>query len=324
MLKSSKSHRVVRRNRRPCQDGEFGREEMLAAKTSLKDLLAKPDLLLLHAVYDGFTVRMVERFGYPAAFLSGAALSESRLGRPDVGLMGMDEALAACRRLSACSNLALLADGDTGSGNAVNVYHLVQAFEDAGAAGIMIEDQVWPKRCGHMQGKSVIDADEMVQKVRAAAAARRNPHFVVKARTDAFTTHGLEETNRRLNLYADAGADLLLADALSTESDIAAVVKGVSAPLCVNMGFGLRQRSTTQLISAKRMNELGVRAVMYGRMLSASALQGLNNSLNAFKQSLREQVVTERPELLFSFEELNDLMDLESIRDLEKRFSGAA
>ncbi len=290
-------------------------------RKTLKALLAEPDVVLLHAVYDGFTVRMVERFGYPAAFLSGAALSESRLGFPDVGLMRVDETLAACRRLSTCSNLALLADADTGFGNAVTVYHLVREFEDAGAAGIMIEDQVWPKRCGHMQGKSVIDADEMAQKVRAAAAARRNPDFVVKARTDAFATHGLDEAIRRLNLYADAGADLLLADALAKESDIAAVAKTVNKPLCVNMGFGLRQRSTTQLISVKRMKEMGVRAVMYGRMLSASALQGLNNSLEAFEKSRGEEVVTERPELLFSFEQLNELMDLRSINDLEKRFT---
>lgn len=290
-------------------------------RTSLKSLLAEPDVLLLHAVYDGFTVRMVERFGYRAAFLSGAALSESRLGFPDVGLMRVDETLAACRRLSTCSNLALLADADTGFGNAVTVYHLVREFEDAGAAGIMIEDQVWPKRCGHMQGKSVIDADEMVQKVRAAAAARRNPDFVVKARTDAFATHGLEEAIRRLNLYADAGADLLLADALAKESDIAAAAKAVSKPLCVNMGFGLRQRSTTQLISVKRMKAMGVQAVIYGRMLSASALQGVKNSLEAFEQSRHEEVVTERPELLFSFEQLNELMDLRSVVDLEKRFT---
>jgi len=293
-------------------------------RKSLKALLAGPEPLLLHAVYDGFTVRMIERFGYPAAFLSGAALSESRLGFPDVGLMRVDETLDACRRLSTCSNLALLADADTGFGNAVTVYHLTREFEDAGAAGLMIEDQVWPKRCGHMQGKSVIDADEMVQKVRAAADARRNPDFVVKARTDAFATHGLEEAIRRLNLYADAGADLLLADALAAESDIAAAAKAVKKPLCVNMGFGIRQRSTTQLISVKRMKALGVRAVMYGRMLSASALQGLNNSLEAFERSREEEVVTERPELLFSFERLNELMDLKSVVALEKRFTTPA
>lgn len=295
----------------------MGRE----TRVSLKTLLAEPEPLLLHAIYDGFTARMVERFGYRAAFLSGAALSESRLGFPDVGLLRVDETLDACRRLANCTNLAILADADTGFGNAVTVYHLVREFEDAGAAGIMIEDQVWPKRCGHMQGKSVISSDEMEQKVRAAAAARRNPEFVVKARTDAFATHGLDEAIRRLNQYADAGADLLLADALATEADIEKVAKSVSKPLCVNMGFGLRQRSTTQLISVPRMKELGVRAVMYGRMLSASALQGLNNSLEALEKSKHELTVTERPELLFSFEQLNELMDLGSIRELENRFA---
>ena len=199
----------------------------------------------------------------------------------------------------------------------------MREFEDAGAAGIMIEDQVWPKRCGHMQGKSVVDADEMVQKVRAAVAARRNPDFVIKARTDAFATHGLEEAIRRLKLYTEAGADLLLADALASEADIAIVAKAVTAPLCVNMGFGIRQRSTTQLISVKRLKALGVPVVLYGRMLSASALQGLSNGLEAFAQSQKEDVVTERPELLFSFGALNELMDLQSINDLEKRFAGA-
>ena len=212
-------------------------------------------------------------------------------------------------------------DADTGFGNAVTVFHLIREFEDAGAAGFMIEDQMWPKRCGHMLGKSVIDADEMVQKVRAAAAGRRNPDFIIKARTDAFATHGLEEAIRRLNLYAAAGADLLLADALAKESDIEAVAKSVSKPLCVNMGFGLRQRSTTQLISMKRMKALGVHAVMYGRMLSASALQGLKNSLEAFVRTVDDDVVSERPDLLFSFEELNELMGLRSILALEKQFT---
>jgi 2-methylisocitrate lyase-like PEP mutase family enzyme len=290
-------------------------------RPSLKAMLSERDPVLLHAVYDGFTVKMVERYGYRAAFLSGAALSESRLGLPDVGLMGVEETLAACRHLTACSNVALLADGDTGNGNAVNVFHLVRAFEDAGAAGIMIEDQQWPKRCGHMAGKSVVDAEEMVQKVRAAVAARRNPEFVVKARTDAFATHGLDETVSRLRQYSEAGADLLLADAIASEDDIRAIVKSVPVPLCVNMGFGLRQRGTTPLMSINRMKELGVKAIMYGRMMSASALQGLKSSLEAFDRSRHEEKVVERPELMFSFDELNDLMNLKSIRDLEKQFT---
>jgi 2-methylisocitrate lyase-like PEP mutase family enzyme len=286
----------------------------------LKKLIHDPDPLLLHAVYDGFTVRLLEKFGYQAGFISGAALSESNLGRPDVGLMGMEENLSACRRLANCCNLALLADGDTGYGNAVNVYHMVKAFEQAGVAGIMIEDQQWPKRCGHMKGKSVVAPEELVEKIQAAVEARTDPDFVIKARTDSFTTHGLDEAIRRLNMYKEAGADLFLADALATEQDISTAVKNVTGPLCVNMGFGIRTRSTTQLISAKRLKALGVSTIMYGRMLSASAIQGLKNSLEAFEKSLDEDVVTQRPDLLVSFEELNSLMGLDDVSALEQKF----
>ncbi|GAA4334431.1 isocitrate lyase/PEP mutase family protein [Pigmentiphaga soli] len=289
----------------------------------LKALIHAPEILILHAVYDGFTVRLIEKYGYQAGFLSGAALSESMLGKPDVGLMGMEENLTACRRLAAACNLTLLADGDTGYGNAVNVYHMIQKFEQAGVGGIMIEDQSWPKRCGHMQGKSVVSAEEMVEKVRAAVAARKDQDFVIKARTDAFGTHGLDEAIRRLNLYAEAGADLLLADALATEEDIKTVVANVSKPLCVNMGFAIRKRSTTALISAKRLQDLGVSVVMFGRMLSASALQGLKNSLEALAAQRDSDEVVERPDLLVSFEELNDLMGLKAINQLEKQFATA-
>lgn len=286
----------------------------------LKKLIHDPDPLLLHAVYDGFTVRLLEKYGYQAAFISGAALSESNLGQPDVGLMGMEENLSACRRLANCCNLALLADCDTGYGNAVNVYHMTKAFEQAGVAGIMIEDQQWPKRCGHMAGKSVVAPEELVEKIQAAVEARKDPNFVIKARTDSFTTHGLDEAIRRLNMYKEAGADLFLADALATEADIATAAKNVAGPLCINMGFGIRTRSTTQLISAKRLKELGASTIMYGRMLSASAIQGLKNSLEAFEKTLNEDVVTQRPDLLVSFEELNGLMGLDSVKTLEQKF----
>jgi 2-methylisocitrate lyase-like PEP mutase family enzyme len=235
--------------------------------------------------------------------------------------MGLEENLSACRRLASCCNLALLADCDTGYGNALNVFHMVRAMEEAGVAGVMIEDQVWPKRCGHMAGKAVVPAGDLVEKIHAAREARRDPDFVIKARTDSFGTHGLDEAVRRLNLYAEAGADLLLADALASEKDIALVTKSVPAPLCVNMGFGLRTRSTTPLISAKRLEAMGVAVAMYGRMLSASAIQGLKNALSAFEKSLEEDVVTERPELLVSFDELNELMGLPELRKLEQKFA---
>ena len=245
----------------------------------LRRMIEAPEILVLPGVFDGFSTRLVENFGYKAAFITGSGVSESRLGQPDVGIMGLEENVAAARTMTACSSLLLLADADTGYGNAVNVYHTVRAFERAGCAGVMLEDQVWPKRCGHMRGKEVIPAEEMVQKIRAAAEARVDPDFVIKSRTDVLATHGVDEAIRRLNLYAGAGADLLFADAAMTTEDISAIARNVSKPLCVNMGFGIRQRSTTPLLSAAQLQALGVAVVIYPRMLTACALQGMQNGL---------------------------------------------
>src|SRR3954471_13996918 len=202
-----------------------------SAGKRLKALIAAPEILVLPGVFDGFSTRLVSHAGYSAAFITGSGVSESRLGQSDVGIMGLDENVAAARAIALCSDLMLLADADTGYGNPVNVWHTVRAFERAGVAGLMLEDQVWPKRCGHMKGKEVISAEEMVQKIRAAADARIDPDFVIKSWTDVLATHGLDEAIRRLNLYAEAGADLLFADAATSVPDIQALAKNVTKPL---------------------------------------------------------------------------------------------
>src|SRR4051794_27337158 len=276
----------------------------------LKALIEAPQILVLPGVFDGFSTRLVRHAGYTAAFVTGSGVSESRLGQVDVGLMGLEENVAAARAMTACSDLLLLADADTGYGNAVNVWHTVRAFERAGVAGIMLEDQVWPKRCGHMKGKEVISADEMVQKIRAARAACSDPDFVIKSRTDVLATHGLQEAIRRLNLYAEAGADLLFADAALSIDDIGALARGVQKPLSVNMGFGIRQRSTTPLLSAAQLQDLGVAAVIYPRMLTACALRGMQNGLALLQESLASGKPVDRPDALSSFEELNAIMGM--------------
>ena len=286
----------------------------------LRRLIHAPEILALPGVFDGFSTRLVQRAGYKAAFITGSGVSEARLGQPDVGLMGLEENVAAARAIAACSDLALLADGDTGYGNAVNVYHTVRAFERAGVAGVMLEDQVWPKRCGHMKGKEVISAEEMVEKIRAAASARSDPDFVIKSRTDVLATHGVAEAIRRLNLYADSGADLLFADAALSSEDIGTIARNVSKPLSVNMGFGIRQRSTTPLLSAAQLQALGVAVVIYPRLLTACALRGMENGLAHLRQSLDTGEVVDRPEALVSFEELNAIMGMSHIEDLERRF----
>ena len=290
----------------------------------MRALLAQPGIMIAPGVYDGFSLRLVEQMGYKTAAISGAALSESNLGWADVGIMGYAENLRASSALAAISAIPLSADGDTGYGNALNVYFTVQGFERAGLACLLIEDQVWPKRCGHMEGKQVISAEEGAEKIRAAAAARRDPDFVIKARTDATAILGVPEAIRRLNLYAEAGADLLFADALLTAEDIATVARNVCKPLTVNMGFGIRQRPTTPLLSARQLEDMGVKAVSYPRMLTAAAIQGMKNALAVLGQSITEERVIDRPDLLVPFGELNELMGIGQLKALERRFAAPA
>jgi 2-methylisocitrate lyase-like PEP mutase family enzyme len=247
-------------------------------------------------------------------------VSESRLGVPDVGVAGLTEQLGAARDIARCVDIPVLADADTGYGNAVNVHYAVQAFEQAAVAGVMIEDQTWPKRCGHLAGKELIPAEEMVGKVAAAVAARTDDEFVIMARTDAAGPLGIDAAVERANLYATAGADLLFADALLTEADIATFARETAGPVAVNMGFALRRRSTTPLLSAASLEELGVAVMIAPRMLTAAAVRGMESALEALSRSVQTREVVEREDLLVSFETLIDLMGFDEIQRLERQF----
>lgn len=293
----------------------------MASKAKLlRDLINAKNILVLPGIFDGFSARLVPRAGFKAAFITGGGVSEASLGWADLGVMGFEENVRVCRALVGCCDLPLLADGDTGYGNAMNVHFTVKGFERAGVAGIMFEDQVAPKRCGHLAGKQVISLEEAAEKIRAAVDAREDSDFIIKARTDTLATHGLSEVILRLNTYAEAGADLLFADALLAVSDIETVVRNVSRPVCVNMGFGIRQRSTTPLLSAKQLEDLGVAVVIYPRLLTAAAIQGMKNALAALETSLQSGEVVDRPDLLVSFEELTELMGMAELQRIEKNF----
>lgn len=290
-------------------------------KKQYRALLEAPEICVMPGVFDGFSTAVVEKMGFPAGFVSGAGISESALGLSDVGLMGLEDNLARARALADIAGIPLQADADTGYGNAVNVYHTVRAFEKAGLSGVMIEDQVWPKRCGHMKGKDVIPFAEAVAKIKAAADARIDPDYVIMSRTDTFAVHGLDDVIERLNAFAEAGADLLFADALLSEADIIKVVENTSKPLCVNMGFGIRTRSTTPLIPAKRLEEIGVGAVIYPRLLTAGAITGMTNALAGLQQALESTDVIERPELVASFEDILGLTKFDELTALEQKYA---
>jgi 2-methylisocitrate lyase-like PEP mutase family enzyme len=296
---------------------------MKSKGAQFKELITKPEILIQPGVYDGYSVRLIERAGFKTASISGAGVSESRMGWADRGVMTFEENLNNARRLADCTDLLLRADADTGYGNAMTVHFVVRAFEKAGMAALMFEDQVWPKRCGHMAGKSCIPAGEMVQKVKAAVDARRDNDFVIVSRTDAAGPHGVDEAIRRLNLYAEAGADVMYADALLSKEDIAKVAKNVPKPLIVNMGLGMRPRKTTPLMSPRELQDVGVAAVSYPRLLTTAAVRGMMNALQVFQDEVvRKNSVVERTDLQVGFEDINDLMGMKTLDDMERRYTG--
>jgi 2-methylisocitrate lyase-like PEP mutase family enzyme len=285
-----------------------------------RELLQAPEIAVAPGVYDGFSARIVAQAGFKAATITGAGVSESKLGWADKGIMGFHENLHACRGIAACVDLPMRADADTGYGNPVNVHFTVRGFEDAGLASVMIEDQVWPKRCGHMAGKDIIPAAEMVQKIKAAADARRDPDFVIMARTDAAAITGVDDVIDRLNMYAEAGADALYADALLSAADIERVARNVPRPYICNMGFGLQPRSTTPLLTAKQLQDMGVAMVTYPRMLTSAAVRGMLNALAAFKEGMFDDLPRPRPDLQVDFAALSKLMGLPELDAMEERY----
>jgi 2-methylisocitrate lyase-like PEP mutase family enzyme len=290
-------------------------------KTTLyRQLIHDPEILVTPGVYDGFTARLVQSMGFKSATVSGAGVSESRMCVPDMGIMGLADSVDQFRNIARCIDIPLKADADTGYGNAVNVYFAIQAYEQAGAACIMIEDQMWPKRCGHIKGKQVISAEGMVKKIEAAVAARKDPDLCIMARTDAAGVLGIEEAVRRGNLYAEAGADVLFADALLSKEDIKRFAGETKKPVAVNMGFGIRKRPTTPLVTAKELQAMGVATVNYGRIMSGSAISGMKKALEALQESNRTGETCDRPDLCIDFEEHSALMGLPRIKELEDRF----
>ena len=288
-----------------------------------RELLHSGRPLVSPGVYDGYSLRLVALLGFKTAATTGSGLSNSLLVQPDIGIMSLLDNVNACRHLARSVEIPLMADADTGYGNAVTVYHTVQYFEEAGIVGINIEDQVWPKRCGHMRGKSCIPTAEMVQKVKAAVDARRDHDFVIVSRTDAAGPLGVDEAIDRLNQYAEAGADCLYADALLSKEDIAKVAKNVPKPLIVNMGLGLRSRNTTPLMTPKELEAVGVKVVSYPRMLSTAALKGMMNAMEVYKSDVMgKNLAVDRPDLCAGFEELNNLMGMKRLDEIERKFVG--
>lgn len=292
---------------------------MKTGAQKFRDLLARGGLIVAPGVYDGYSARLVEAAGFEMAASTGAGISNSLLGIDDIGVMGLSENLNHCRMLARTLSIPLTADADTGYGNPMNVHYTVTMFEEAGVAGINIEDQVHPKRCGHMPGKEVIPLAEMVKKIEAACLARKDDAFAIIARTDALAIEGIEGAAQRARAYAEAGADLVFPDAVRSEDEIKRIVDAARVPVSVNMGFGIRARPTTPTMSIKRLAEVGVRRVSLPRMLPAAAIHGMTRALEVMKEVIDTSVPVDRPDLAVGIEEIMRLMDYDRMRELERR-----
>jgi carboxyvinyl-carboxyphosphonate phosphorylmutase len=289
-----------------------------APRARLRDLLSAGSPLLAPGAYDALSARLIERAGFDVVYMTGFGTTASLIGRPDVGLLSGAEMVDNARRIVSAVDVPVIADADTGYGNAINVVRTVQLYEQAGVAGIQLEDQVMPKKCGHMSGKALIGTDEMVGKLHAAVAARTDPDLVLIARTDAVAVQGLDAAIERARAFADAGADLLFVEAPTSEEDIARVAEALSgvAPLVFNWAEGGR----TPPLSLERIAELGFALVIYpiGTLLAATA--GIRSLLSTLKA---EGTPVSALDAVPTFEEFTDLIGLPEIQSLEQRFTGS-
>jgi 2-methylisocitrate lyase-like PEP mutase family enzyme len=281
----------------------------------LRELLGSGELIVAPGAFDPLAARLVEEAGFPAVYMTGFGTAAALLGRPDVGLLTMTEMAGNAGRIAGCVDIPVIADADTGYGNPLNVIRTVGAYEAAGVAAIHIEDQVAPKKCGHMDGKQVIGPAEMAQKVRAAAEARSRPEFVIIARTDARAVEGLAAALDRARRYRDAGADVLFIEALVSEAE---AEQAASAFPDVPLLFNWAEGGKTPPVSLARLREMGYRIVIFpiSTLLAATA---------AMREVLREIALAGTPAAalpgLPSFGEFTDFIGLPEVREAEQRYT---
>ncbi len=287
------------------------------AATRLRELIARPGPLLAPGIYDCISAKVVAASGYDAAFVSGAAVTASVLGYPDVGLQTMPEILNQVRNMARCVDIPLIVDIDTGYGNALNMMRAVREFEAAGVAGIFFEDQGFPKRCGHFEGKKIIPVEEMVVKIRAACEARRSDDFFIIARTDARALEGLDRALERANIYAEAGADGIYVEALLGEDEMRKAARSIKVPLQANMS---EASTKTPVLHYNVLHDYGFKIISYSGLLQRTAVRGMQNALGVLKKE--GTAMSLYPDHLCSLIDRSELLGLDKFYKLEERLYG--
>lgn len=286
--------------------------------TKLKELILAPETLVMPGVYDCVSAKIAEMCGIKAVQVTGYGLAGSYLGKPDVAILTKSQMVDLTRNICNAISIPVMADGDTGFGNAINLYYAVQEFEAAGAAGINLEDQFFPKRCGHMGGKQIIPFAEAVKKIEAAAAARKDPDFVINARTDAIAVAGVDEAIKRGNAFLKAGATMVFVEAPENPDDVKRVIQSIEGPVSINMMY--TRGAKTPGLPISTLQEWGAARVSVPVLPLFTAAYALRKCFDAIVRDDAASMMEES----FAFKEFTDLVGLPEIKELEQKFLDTA
>lgn len=289
----------------------------MSTRKTLRTLVDARRGVIVPGAFNALSARVIEDLGFEAIYVTGAGVTNMNLGLPDQGFMGLAEIAEVTGRIRDAVGLPLIVDADTGFGNALNVRHAIRTLERAGADCVQLEDQVSPKRCGHFNGKDVIGTAEMVGKIKAAVDARHDPDFLIMARTDARSVHGFEAAIERAQAFAEAGADILFVEAVTSAEEIRALPKRLGPPQLMNMVIG----GKTPIFGADELAALGYGVVLYANAALQGALAGMQKALTVLRDDKR---VNEDPALVAPFAERQRLVGKPAWDALEKRYSSAS
>lgn len=289
----------------------------MRSTTKLRQLLKREQILVAPGAHDVLSAKIIQQVGFEAIYFTGYGQSASHLGQPDVGLLTMTEMVSRLNNTTAAVDIPVIADGDTGFGNAINTIRTVREYEKAGAAAIQLEDQVSPKKCGHMLDRQVVPIEEMVSKIRAAVAARRDPDLVIIARTDARTSKGLAEAITRGRAYVEAGADVLFIESPESMEEMKEICSSFEVPILANMVEGGR----TPLLTVQELEKLGYKLVIFPTASVYTAAKALIDMMTNLKSSGTTGNFMEQ---MLPFNEFNELIGLPEVKELETKFAPGA
>lgn len=293
-------------------------EHCASPGSKLRQLMAETPIVPMPGLHDCLMAMLVERVGFRAAFVGDGAVSVSRLGKPDFGYVDRGDVVDRAREICRCTSMPMVIDIGTGYGNALNLQRTVSEIELAGAAGVFFEDQLSPKKCGHIRGRTLITREEMIGKIQAAADCRRDSDFVLIARTDALATEGFEAAVERCGAYAQAGADVVFIDALDTVEQLRAAPERIGHPMMVNMLEGGR----TPYLSANMLAEMGYQMVIWPESLMYAGFSAMQHAAEELFQT--GTLSDQRRAGMTDFTSMSEFLGLESLYELEQKYTGRA